>query len=116
VIHSFQSPAEERRTNTESTAQGTLADILNKIFNVPMQFEGRLISKMAAMRLDSLVDDLNNDTLDSWAEIQEEGGVKEPTPLNPFMEKELLKDHDLSLDGSAFIRETGFQYVGPVSS
>jgi hypothetical protein len=100
---------QRRATLTSSTAQGTLADILNQMFSVPMQFEGRLISKVAALRLDSLVDDLNDDTLDPWAEMQEEAGVKEPTPLNPFMEKELLKDHDLSLDGSAFIRETGFQ-------
>ncbi|KAF2436525.1 NAD dependent epimerase/dehydratase family protein [Tothia fuscella] len=96
-----------------NTSQGVLADILSKIFSVPMSFEGRLISKVAALRLDALVDDLNDDTLDPWAEMQEDAGVKEPTPLNPFMEKELLKDHDLSLDGSAFVKETGFQYKHP---
>jgi len=95
------------------TSQGTLADILHQIFNIPMSFEGSVRSKLAMLKLDSVVDELNDDTLDPWAELQEESGVSEPTPLNPFMEKELLKDHDLSLDGTAFTRETGFQYKHP---
>jgi len=65
------------------------------------------------LRLDSVVDDLNDETLDPWADLQTDAGVKDPTPLNPFIEKELLKDHDLSLDGGAFVRETGFQYKHP---
>lgn len=64
---------------------------------------------MAMLKLDSVVDDLNDDTLDPWAELQQEHGIKDPTPLNPFMEKELLKDNDLSLDGSKFTEETGFK-------
>jgi hypothetical protein len=74
-----------------------------------MEFEGTVLSQLASLRLDSLVDDLNDDTLDPWAEMQAEAGVKDHTPLNPFMEKELLKNHHLSLDGGAFVQETGFQ-------
>lgn len=74
-----------------------------------MHFEGRLISKVAALRLDHLVDDLNDDTLDPWAEMQEDAAVKLPNPINPFMEKDLLKDYDLSLDGKKFETETGFK-------
>ena len=74
-----------------------------------MKFEGGMLSRMAMLRLDSIVDDLNEDTMDPWAEMQAESGVKETTPLNPFMEKELLKDQDLSLDGNAFVNETGFK-------
>jgi hypothetical protein len=92
-------------------AQGNLADILKSIFNVPMSFEGGINSRLAMLRLDSVVDDLNDETLDPWADLQTDAGVKDPTPLNPFIEKELLKDHDLSLDGGAFVRETGFQYA-----
>lgn len=92
-----------------SPAQGTLADILQQIFNVPQSFEGSVRSKIAMLKLDNVVDELNDDTLDIWAELQQESKTSETTPLNPFMEKELLKDNDLSLDGTAFMKETGFQ-------
>lgn len=74
-----------------------------------MSFEGSVRSKIAMLKLDNVVDELNDDTLEIWAELQQESKTSETTPLNPFMEKELLKDNDLSLDGTAFINETGFQ-------
>lgn len=92
-----------------NTSQGTLADILASVFSIPMKFEGGIVSKMAMLKLDSVVDELNDDTLDPWAELQQEAGITEPTPLNPFMEKELLKDNDLSLDGTKFVEDTGFK-------
>jgi len=76
-----------------------------------MTFQGTIVSHFAKLHLDSVVDDLNDETLDPWAELQAEAGVADTSPLNPFMEKELLKDNDLSLDGTLFIRETGFQFV-----
>ena len=76
-----------------------------------MTFQGSLVSHFARLNMDSVVDDLNDNTLDPWADLQTEAGIKDTSPLSPFMEKELLKDNDLSLDGSAFSRDTGFQYV-----
>jgi nucleoside-diphosphate-sugar epimerase len=104
-------PATFNIVDQGNTSQGTLADILGAIFSIPMKFEGGIVSKMAMLKLDSVVDELNDDTLDPWAELQQDAGITEPTPLNPFMEKELLKDNDLSLDGSKFMKETGFKYV-----
>lgn len=92
-------------------AQGTLASIINEIFSIPTGFQGTLISQFARMHLDSVVDDLNDETLDPWADLQGDAGITQSNPIGPFVEKELLKDTDLSMDGSAFIRETGFQYV-----
>jgi len=59
--------------------------------------------------LDSVVDDVNDETLDPWAKLQQTAGIK-PGPIGPFVEKELLKDTDLSLDGGLFERVTGFRY------
>ena len=75
-----------------------------------------MVSHFAKLHLDSVVDDLNDETLDPWADLQAEAGVPDTSPLNPFMEKELLKDNDLSLDGTLFIRETGFQSVNLLPS
>jgi hypothetical protein len=49
--------------------------------------------------------------LDPWAELQAEAETETNTPLSPFTEKELLKDTDMCMDGAAFIKQIGFEYV-----
>lgn len=94
----------------DTTAQGTLATLINAHFNIPTGFQGTLISTFARLNLDTVVDDLNDATLDPWAELQAKSNTT-PGPIGPFVEKELLKDTDLSLDGSKFEKETGFTYT-----
>lgn len=84
---------------------------MHDIFNIATGFYGTLISAYARLNIDRVVDEVNNDTLDPWADLQTKAGISQTTPLSPFMEKELLKDMDLSMDGSAFEKETGFQSV-----
>ncbi|KAF2675032.1 NAD dependent epimerase/dehydratase family protein-like protein [Microthyrium microscopicum] len=96
-----------------NTSQGTIASIIHDIFGIATTFQGTLISQFAKLHLDSVVDDLNDEVLDPWAELQQQAGTKQNTPLSPFTEKELLKDTDLSMDGSAFMKELGFQYKHP---
>ena len=92
-----------------SLAQGTMARLLHDTFNIDTGFHGTLISAFARLNMDHVVDDVNDETLDPWADLQTKAGISNSTPLSPFMEKELLKDTDLSLDGSKFEQETGFQ-------
>ena len=93
------------------TCQGTLADVVSKVFNIKTGFQGSLISQFAKMNLENVVDDLNEDILQPWADMLEEKG--KTSPLSPFLEKELLKDTDLSLDGALFERVVGFEYGKP---
>ena len=92
------------------TSQGTLATIISQVFHIKTGFQGSLISQFARMHLDSVVDDLNEDILQPWAEMLARKGITGPGPLSPFLEKELLKDADLSLNGGLFERVTGFKY------
>lgn len=92
------------------TSQGTLATIISQVFGIKTGFQGSLISQFAKMHLESVVDDLNEDILQPWADILAKKGITRPGPLSPFLEKELLKDTDLSLDGGLFERVTGFEY------
>lgn len=89
-------------------AQKHTAQIIGEIFKIETGFHGTLISAFARLNLDHVVDDVNDETLDPWADLQAKAGISQSTPLTPYMEKELLKDADLCLDGSAFERETGF--------
>ena len=92
------------------TSQGTLAKAISEVFGIKTGFQGSLISQFAKMNLDHVVDDLNEDTLQPWADLLAKKGITRPGPLSPFLEKELLKDTDLSLDGGLFERVTGFRY------
>lgn len=92
------------------TSQGTLATIISQVFGIKTGFQGSLISRFAKLHLESVVDDLNEDILQPWADMLVQRGITRPGPLSPFLEKELLKDTDLSLDGASFERVTGFRY------
>ena len=95
------------------TSQGTLADIVSKVFKIKTGFQGSLISQFAKMNLEHVVDDLNEDILQPWADMLAEKGITRPGPLSPFLEKELLKDNDLSMDGGLFEKTLGFKYNRP---
>jgi hypothetical protein len=86
---------------------------MHDVFNIETGFHGTLISAFARLNMDHVVNEVNDETLDPWAELQNAAGISQSTPLSPFMEKELLKDTDLSMDGSAFEKDIGFKYVFP---
>lgn len=94
-----------------NTNQGTIAEIVAAIFGIGTGFQNTLINTFARLNLEHVVDDVNDETLDTWAELQEGAGISTAgsSPLTPFMEKELLRDADLSLDGSLFQQTVGFK-------
>lgn len=96
------------------TNQGMMADIIGDIFNIETGFQGQLISTFARLNLDSVVDDVNDEILGPWAELLADAGITRPGPLTPFMEKELLKDTDLSMDGSRLEKLLDFKHERPV--
>ena len=92
------------------TTQGIMANIIKQIFAVDTGFQNTLVNTFARLNLEHVVDDVNDDTLDDWADLQEGAGIKENGgPLSPFMEKELLRDADLSIDGGRFESVVGFR-------
>ncbi|KXX81909.1 UDP-arabinose 4-epimerase 1 [Madurella mycetomatis] len=95
------------------TTQGVMADIIGQVFGIDTGFQGSLISTFAKLNLDSVVDDVNDELLGPWADLLAEAGITRPGPLTPFMEKELLKDTDLSMDGSRLEEIVGFTYEKP---
>ena len=91
------------------TSQGTLATLFSSIFDLQTGFQGTLISSFAKFNLDSVVDDVNEDILQPWADLLKEKGIAESGPLSPFMEKELLKDCDLCLNGEKAVKVLGWK-------
>lgn len=100
-----------------NTSQSTMATIIKQVFGFETGFQNTLVNTFARLNLEHVVDDVNDDTLDDWADLQEDAGIKENGgPLSPFMEKELLRDADLSLDGSRFESVVGFKSVSPIDT
>lgn len=95
------------------TSQGTMAELIGQLFGIQTGFQGQLISTFARLNMDSVVDDVNDEVLGPWAELLEDAGITRPGPLTPFMEKELLKDTDLSMDGTRLEKVVGFKYEKP---
>ena len=95
------------------TSQGAMAEIIAQLFGIETGFQGQLISTFARLNMDSVVDDVNDEVLGPWAELLEDAGITRPGPISPFMERELLKDTDLSMDGSRLEKVVGFQYEKP---
>lgn len=93
-----------------ATAQGAVAGIIKQVFGIETGFQNAFVNTYARVNLEHVVDEVNDDTLDDWADLQEAAGIKgNGGPLSPFMEKELLRDADLSLDGSRFESVVGFR-------
>ncbi|KAI9640667.1 hypothetical protein NHQ30_010975 [Ciborinia camelliae] len=95
------------------TSQGIIAELIGEIFGIKTGFQGQLISTFAKLNMDSVINDINEEVLGPWADLLEEAGITRPGPLTPFMEKELLKDTDLSMDGSRIEKVVGFKYDHP---
>jgi hypothetical protein len=79
-------------------------------FSITTGFQGTLISTFARLNMDYVVEDVNDELLQPWADLLAEANITRPGPINPFLEKELLKDQDLTLNGQRFEDVTGFRY------
>ncbi|GAB7341570.1 hypothetical protein MBLNU457_7780t2 [Dothideomycetes sp. NU457] len=97
--------------DTGATSQGTMASLLASLFNIPTGFQNALVNTFARLNLEYVVDDVNDETLDQWAALQRKAGIADggSGPLSPFMEKEVLRDAELSLDGGLFVGTVGFR-------
>ena len=97
------------------TSQQTLADLISTIFSIETGFQGSLISQFAKLNLDSVVDDVNEEILQPWADLIKKKGLDQGqgSPLSPFMEKELIKDCDLCLKNEKAKEVLGWELERP---
>ena len=92
-----------------NTTQGVMSDILGKLFNIKTGFYGVLISNFARLNLSSIVDEANDKHMKPWNELCARNNIR-ATPLDPYMDKELLSSNHLYIDGTGISTKTGFKY------
>lgn len=95
------------------TSQGTIAEIIGQIFGIKTSFEGTSASLLARLNKGKIVDELNEKVLGPWNELLDNAGIKNPGPITPFMEKELLKDADMAINGDRIKEIVGFTHTYP---
>ncbi|TPX43462.1 hypothetical protein SeLEV6574_g05054 [Synchytrium endobioticum] len=94
------------------TDQGAINTYIEAIFGIATGFQGTMISQFAKLNLESVTEDVNDKHLQPWSDLCKQGGVQN-TPLTPYLDKELLKDNALSIDGSRIEKEMDFHYTVP---
>jgi len=105
------SPAAWNLADKGDTDQGRISALLGGIFGIEVGFYGAMMSNLARMKMDSVVDDANSTHLAPWLALLKEAGIK-TTPLSPFLHKQLLQNNPLTVDGAA-IEGVGFKYAVP---
>jgi nucleoside-diphosphate-sugar epimerase len=93
------------------TSQGTFNAVLESLFAIRTGFYGSIMSNLAQLKLEELVEEANDGHLGPWNQLLRENGINS-TPLNPYLEKELLYNNPLCVDGSK-IKALGFQCSCP---
>lgn len=93
------------------TDQGKLNGFLGAIFGIETGFHGSVVSNLARFSMDSLVKDANENHLGPWLALLKEYKIAN-TPLSPYLDKQLLQNNSLCIDGSA-IETAGFKYALP---
>ncbi|EEP81835.1 conserved hypothetical protein [Uncinocarpus reesii 1704] len=96
-----------------NTKKGDLANALTKTFGIECEFLGTLMTQFAKLNQDEIVDEMNEESLETWSDLLNAKGIARPGPISPFLDRELLRDVDLSVDGSLFEQTTGFTYQTP---
>eukprot|EP00794_Sanderia_malayensis_P018877 gene18877-20777_t len=96
----------------DETTQGKISDLVCQIFGIEYDFLGSIVSNMARMNMTDVVEDSNDKHLAPWSEACSKDGISN-TPLSPYLDKELLYNNNLHVDGTK-IEKLGFVYEYPV--
>lgn len=93
------------------TDQRKINDFLEELYGIKTTFYSKLASKVGTLKLSEIAQAANEQHMGPWVTICKQHNMIS-TPLSPYTHKDLLKNHNLSLDGTA-IEATGFQYTVP---
>ncbi|XP_041355409.1 dTDP-D-glucose 4,6-dehydratase-like [Gigantopelta aegis] len=91
------------------TDQGKISRLVSEIFDINFDFVGSLMSNMAKINMQHVVEDINDKHMAPWADACHRDGIAS-TPLNPFIDQELLYNKHLYLDGSKLELSCTFQF------
>jgi len=92
--------------------QGTLNGILGEVFDIKVDFLGSVLSNLAKMQLTAVAEEANDKHVPGWTKLCQKHKILN-TPLSPYIDKELLSNNNLSVDGSKFAKDVDFKLAHP---
>jgi len=93
------------------TTQGKFNNILEEMYGIKVSYFGSILSNLALLNMDLAAKTANDNHMGPWSEMTQKAGIKF-TPLSPFLDKEILYNTPVNVDGSA-IESIGFKYATP---
>jgi len=94
------------------SSQGSVCGLLEGLFGIKTGFLGTMASKMAtSVAMKTVAEAANDKHLKPWSDLCKKHNIT-TTPLNPYLDEELLYDNPLAVDGNA-ITALGFKYKHP---
>jgi len=94
------------------TDQGKINKHLEALFGIKTKFAGKMLSAAAQkLGMEHVTSTVNDKHVAPWSRMTKDKGI-EITPLSPYLDKELLGNTHLCIDGRA-IEATGFSYAVP---
>ncbi|KAG0007057.1 hypothetical protein BGZ65_010259 [Modicella reniformis] len=106
------SPVIFNLADSNCTTQESVNTHIRSLFGIETGFQGTVISNMAKLNMKGATEDINEMHLEPWSEILKAHNIK-TSPLTPYLDQELLRDNDISLDGAKICTVTGFKYEYP---
>eukprot|EP00479_Gromia_sphaerica_P013065 TRINITY_DN7128_c0_g1_i2.p1 TRINITY_DN7128_c0_g1~~TRINITY_DN7128_c0_g1_i2.p1 ORF type:complete len:193 (-),score=55.85 TRINITY_DN7128_c0_g1_i2:293-820(-) len=96
--------------------QGKLNKMLGSIFGISTGFLGMVISNLAKVNLSGFANAANDEHVPGFTRLCQEHQILN-TPISPYIDKELLYNNHLSVDGSRIEKDpNSFKYEHPVIS
>lgn len=92
--------------------QGDLNAILETMFGIETGFLGSILSNLAKLNLEGVANSANDEHVPAWTHLCAAHGIQN-TPISPYVDKEMMKNNNLFVDGTAISRKSTFKYKHP---
>ncbi|XP_047143812.1 uncharacterized protein LOC100209027 isoform X1 [Hydra vulgaris] len=95
----------------QDSTQGSISELVCQIFGIKYDFFGSVISNVAKLNMNGVVDESNEKHLAPWSVACTADKIVN-TPLSPYLDKEILYNNHLHIEGTK-IESLGFKYTKP---
>ncbi|XP_013406133.1 uncharacterized protein LOC106170709 [Lingula anatina] len=94
------------------TTQGLISELVSQIFGIKYDFVGNTLMNLVKPEdFSEVIEEINDKHMSPWGQACQKEGIVN-TPLNPYMDQELLLNKNTYLDGLK-IEATGFVFEKP---
>ncbi|GMI43410.1 hypothetical protein TrCOL_g118 [Triparma columacea] len=91
-----------------NSTQGLINGLLGETFGIDVGFVGRIISNVARIHMDGVVEVANEKHMRPWSELCTKHNIS--TVLSPYISRELLQAKNVNVDGGKIVEDAGFVY------